>query len=90
MDTVTLPAEPSQHREHHEPASGKAMLGAEEKRRIHASWRAAHDISIGQIYLYDNPLLKKDLTLAIEQKQYIDKHGRDMPAIRNCTWGNPA
>jgi hypothetical protein len=36
MDNVTLPAEPSKHREHHEPASRKATLSAEEKRRIHA------------------------------------------------------
>ena len=36
MDTVTLPAEPRKHREHHEPASGMATLGAEENRRIHA------------------------------------------------------
>jgi len=36
MDTVTLLAESSKHREHHEPASGKATPGAEEKRRIHA------------------------------------------------------
>ncbi len=31
---------------------------------IHAYWRAANYLSVGQIYLYDNPLLKEPLTLA--------------------------
>ena len=30
-------------------------------RRIDAYWRAANYLSVGQIYLYDNPLLKKPL-----------------------------
>ncbi|MFI5360680.1 MAG: phosphoketolase [Elusimicrobiota bacterium] len=33
-------------------------------RRIDAYWRAANYLSAGQIYLYDNPLLKKPLALA--------------------------
>jgi len=32
--------------------------------RMHAYWRAANYLSVGQIYLYDNPLLKEPLTLA--------------------------
>ena len=32
--------------------------------RVHAYWRAANYLSVGQIYLYDNPLLQKPLTLA--------------------------
>ncbi len=31
---------------------------------IQAYWRAANYLSVGQIYLYDNPLLKRPLTLA--------------------------
>jgi xylulose-5-phosphate/fructose-6-phosphate phosphoketolase len=31
--------------------------------KIDAWWRAANYLSVGQIYLYDNPLLKKPLTL---------------------------
>lgn len=31
---------------------------------IHAYWRAANYLSVGQIYLLDNPLLKKPLSLA--------------------------
>lgn len=37
-------------------------LDAEELRKIHAYWRAANYLSVGQIYLYDNPLLKETLT----------------------------
>ena len=32
--------------------------------KIDAYWRAANYLSVGQIYLYDNPLLKKPLELA--------------------------
>src|SRR5436190_5170003 len=33
-------------------------------RKMDAWWRAANYLSVGQIYLYDNPLLKKPLKLA--------------------------
>jgi xylulose-5-phosphate/fructose-6-phosphate phosphoketolase len=33
-------------------------------RRIDAYWRAANYLSVGQIYLYDNPLLREPLTTA--------------------------
>src|SRR5687767_15875957 len=33
-------------------------------RRIDAYWRAANYLSVGQIYLYDNPLLKEPLARA--------------------------
>jgi xylulose-5-phosphate/fructose-6-phosphate phosphoketolase len=36
-------------------------LSAEELRKINAYWRAANYLSVGQIYLYDNPLLKEPL-----------------------------
>ena len=36
-------------------------LSAEMVERIHAYWRAANYLSVGQIYLYDNPLLKQPL-----------------------------
>ncbi len=38
-------------------------LSAEELRKINAYWRAANYLSVGQIYLLDNPLLKQPLTL---------------------------
>jgi len=33
-------------------------------RKMNAYWRAANYLSVGQIYLYDNPLLKRPLALA--------------------------
>ena len=38
-------------------------LTAEELRRMHAYWRAANYLSVGQIYLMDNPLLKEPLKI---------------------------
>ena len=32
--------------------------------KIDAYWRAANYLAVGQIYLYDNPLLKRPLVLA--------------------------
>jgi xylulose-5-phosphate/fructose-6-phosphate phosphoketolase len=40
-----------------------AVLSAEELRKIDAYWRAANYLSVGQIYLLDNPLLHEPLTL---------------------------
>ncbi len=40
-----------------------ALLSPELLHQIDAYWRAANYLSVGQIYLYDNPLLKKPLTL---------------------------
>ena len=37
-------------------------LSATERALIDAYWRAANYLSVGQIYLYDNPLLKQPLT----------------------------
>ncbi len=42
------------------PEPGKP-LSPELLRRMDAWWRAANYLSVGQIYLYDNPLLKKKL-----------------------------
>src|SRR5437868_12260448 len=39
-------------------------LSQEELRKMHAYWRAANYLSVGQIYLYANPLLEQPLELA--------------------------
>ena len=38
-------------------------LTQDELRRMNAYWRAANYLSVGQIYLLDNPLLKRPLTI---------------------------
>ena len=40
-----------------------SSLSDDEVRKINAYWRAANYLSVGQIYLYDNPLLREPLTL---------------------------
>jgi len=42
----------------------KNTLTPELLQRMDAYWRAANYLSVGQIYLFDNPLLKRPLTLA--------------------------
>jgi xylulose-5-phosphate/fructose-6-phosphate phosphoketolase len=42
-------------------AASADPLSAEELRKMHAYWRAANYLSVGQIYLMDNPLLKEPL-----------------------------
>jgi hypothetical protein len=42
----------------------EAQLPQEELDRIDAYWSAANYLSVGQIYLLDNPLLRDELTLA--------------------------
>ena len=52
---------------------------------LDCDWRAANDLSVGQIDLYDNPLLREPLTLA---------HGEPLvaglPEVRNWMWGAAA
>lgn len=43
--------------------NAKRPLSAQEFERIDAYWRAANYLSVGQIYLLDNPLLKEPLQL---------------------------
>jgi xylulose-5-phosphate/fructose-6-phosphate phosphoketolase len=43
--------------------SGTATLDTETARKIDAYWRAANFLSVGQIYLCDNPLLKEPLAV---------------------------
>ena len=45
------------------PSESKQLLSSEELRKMHAYWRAANYVSVGQIYLLKNPLLREPLKL---------------------------
>ena len=45
------------------PYESNQPLSTEELRKMHAYWRAANYISLGQIYLYANPLLHESLKI---------------------------
>src|SRR5258706_3909036 len=45
------------------PYESKRPLSEEELRKMHAYWRAANFLSVGQIYLYANPLLHEPLKI---------------------------
>ena len=47
-----------------ESSANTSTLTPELLHKMDAYWRAANYLSVGQIYLYDNPLLKRPLTLA--------------------------
>lgn len=54
------------------------VLTAEELTRINAYWRAANYLSVGQIYLQDNPLLERPLELS-DVKQLLLGHWGTAP-----------
>ena len=45
-----------------ENSDDRRQLSSDELHKIDAYWRAANYLSVGQIYLYDNPLLRQPLT----------------------------
>jgi xylulose-5-phosphate/fructose-6-phosphate phosphoketolase len=52
-----------------------STLGPELLRKLDAYWRAANYLSVGQIYLYDNPLLKRPLTIADVKRMLLGHWG---------------
>src|SRR5258708_18203948 len=50
-------------------------LDAELARKVDAYWRAANYLSVGQIYLCDNPLLKEPLALAHVKRMLLGHWG---------------
>jgi xylulose-5-phosphate/fructose-6-phosphate phosphoketolase len=64
MDTLTSPPDRIERNDNHAPSTLAATLHPDERRRMNAYWRAANYLSVGQIYLYDNPLLRETLKLS--------------------------
>ena len=48
-------------------------LSNEQLQKLHAYWRASNYLSVGQIYLRDNPLLRRPLELG-DVKQMLLGH----------------
>ena len=55
-----------------------ATLSPDMLRKIDAYWRAANYVSVGQIYLYDNPLLKRSLNIS-DVKPLVVSHWGTTP-----------
>ena len=65
MSIELLENELDTHNDHNmDLAIDKNPLSPELLRKMNAYWRAANYLSVGQIYLYDNPLLKVPLKLS--------------------------
>ena len=54
-----------------ESLKGSTTLAPELLRKMNAYWRAANYLSVGQIYLYDNPLLKEPLNLSMLSRWWL-------------------
>ncbi len=64
MDASTIAEELQDRNKPTLAPNGEPTLTKEELRKINAYWRAANYVSVGQIYLYDNPLLREPLKLS--------------------------
>src|SRR6476620_1907007 len=67
-------------------APNPSPLDAEELRLINAWWRACNYLSVGMIYLRDNPLLKEPLKIA-DVKHRLLGHWGASPAL-SFTWAH--
>jgi xylulose-5-phosphate/fructose-6-phosphate phosphoketolase len=56
-------------------ATSPSPLTPDELRKIHAYWRAANYLSVGQIYLRDNALLREPLILAHTKPRLLGHFG---------------
>jgi xylulose-5-phosphate/fructose-6-phosphate phosphoketolase len=63
MDELTSSLK-SRKRSNVKAVATQQPLSPDELRKMNAYWRAANYLSVGQLYLYDNPLLREPLTLA--------------------------
>jgi xylulose-5-phosphate/fructose-6-phosphate phosphoketolase len=64
MNVVKSPQGPKGEADAAALTNGQARLDSQEWRLMDAYWRAANYLSVGQIYLYENPMLREPLKLA--------------------------
>jgi len=64
----------------------QAPLSADELRKLDAYWRASNYLSVGQIYLLGNPLLREPLKRGAHQAQACSATGGTSPGLNMlCT-----
>jgi xylulose-5-phosphate/fructose-6-phosphate phosphoketolase len=70
-------------RNHHTPSTHAKDHAPKEKllRRMDAYWRAANYLSVGQIYLFDNPLLTIPLSKDHIKPRLLGHWGTTTPAL---------
>ena len=64
MNATSSTVEPQGRNGAHGLPTERGILDPDELHKMNAYWRAANYLSVGQIYLYGNPLLREPLTLA--------------------------
>ena len=69
------------------PIDGERTITTDDLRKINAYWRAANYLSVGQIYLYDNPLLREPLKLS-HVKPLVVSHWAFILALTGVSVGN--
>jgi len=77
LTTELLDHRPEGRRRRNQPETRHetAALTPELLAKMNAYWRAANYVSVGQIYLYENPLLKNPETVAREAAGVGTGHG---------------
>ena len=73
---------------HEELIEKTHILTAEVLHKRNAYWRAANYLSVGRIYLYDNPLLKESLKLSHVKPLVVGhggtRHGQNFIYVHLC------
>ena len=74
MDALTSTRGSQDQIAHDRPPDRRGTLGSDELRRIDAYWSVVNYLSVGQIYLYDNPLLSELLFTRVSFRSDTSSH----------------
>lgn len=64
-------------------------LSSDLVQKIDVYWRAANYLSVGQIYLYDNALLKVPLSLDHIKPRLLGQHAKWLDVADDIPWRRP-